>query len=138
MSFRVIAVEPQEWEKMSAEAHLLAFKERRPRDMDRVDFALLALDECDKPSGYISCIEMDKETLYWQHGGAMPHIKDTVLSYKGYCDFVKWGQQHFKRITTRIENTNLVMLKMALKVGFLIRGTYTHNGKIFVELCLEF
>lgn len=138
MSFKVVSVETREWAKLSAEAHLVVFGEQRKSDLDRIDFVLLALDDIGTPSGYITCIEMDSETLYWQHGGALPNTKDSLLAFRGYEKFVEWGRGQYKRITTRIENTNLAMLKMALRVGFLIQGTWTFKNQIYVELCLEF
>lgn len=138
MKFEIKLLESRDWVKLNEQAHFCAFGEKRDRDMDRIDFALLAIDPNGVASGYISCLEMDKETIYWQYGGAMPNYKGSVFSFNGYREFIKYCGKFYKRITTRIENTNLTMLKMALKMGFLIMGTYTFKNKIFVELCLEF
>lgn len=126
-----------DWAQFHDDAFVAVFGERRPWELDRANFALLVVDDNNAPSGYVSCVEMDAETIYWQHGGALPNYRSTLYALQGYRKLIEWCRADYKRITTRIENTNLAMLKMALKVGFLIQGTYIHKGQVFLELCLE-
>jgi RimJ/RimL family protein N-acetyltransferase len=127
----------EDWKAVSEAAHLVCFGERKEVSMDRIDFALV-VGENDAPSGYVTCREHDAETLYWQFGGAFPGTRSTSLSWKGYQALVDWCKTRYKRITTLIENTNIVMLKMAMKVGFRIQGVRVFKGQILVEHLLEF
>ena len=124
-------------EHFSANAHKIAFAEIKDPEIDRIDFALIVADD-DKAMGYLTCREFDADTIYWQFGGAFPGTKDTSLSWRGYQAFVEWCRPRYKRITTLIENTNLVMLKMAMKVGFRVCGVRVFKGDILLEHVLEF
>lgn len=139
MTFSIRKLSQEQWvEHLAESAHFLAFGTNRPGDIERIDFALLMVDENDSASAYITCKEMDSETLYWQYGGAMPKYKETIYAYQGYALFIGWAFDHYKRVFTRIENTNLAMLKLALKLGFVVTGTNTFKGKIYLELLNEF
>ena len=133
---RIEVYDQKAWATFSENAHKIAFGEIKPADMDRIDFALMAVRDT-TPLGYITCREFDKDTLYWQFGGAFPGTKATSLSWKVYQSLVEWCRPRYKRITTLIENTNLVMLKMAMKVGFRVCGVRFYNGSILVEHVLE-
>lgn len=126
----------EEWRTISADAHLVVFGTEKSAAHERVDFALLCL-EGDRIEGYLTAKEMDHETVYWQFGGSMPHIKGSAKSFRGYQLFVDWAKAHYKRVQTRIENTNTAMLKMALHVGFLIVGVRFVQGSTLLELELE-
>jgi hypothetical protein len=117
----------------SENAHRIAFGKLKPHQWDRLDFALVVASG-DTPMGYLTCREMDHETIYWQFGGAFPGTKDTVMTWQGYQAFVSWcALQKYKRITTYIENSNVPMLKMAMKVGFRIHGVRSYQGAILLE-----
>lgn len=135
---RVIRYEKEDWKRYSKEAHLICFKENRAQDLDRIDFALFGVGSGDVPCGYITCRELDAETLYWQFGGAFPSVKGTALSYRCYVDFAEWCRPRYKRILTFIENENVVMLKMAMKIGFRIFGIRNTKEQILLEHLLEF
>jgi hypothetical protein len=131
---------PDSWALLSENAHKIAFGEIKPASMDRIDGALIAEDAFGIPMGYLTFRESDSETVYWQFGGAMPGTKDTIKSFKAYQGFVKFFEEQtkHKRITTLIENTNTVMLKMAMKVGFRIVGIRNYKGSVLLEHLLEF
>jgi hypothetical protein len=133
----VVRYTRENWQKIGDEAHLICFGEAKPKGIDRIDFALLAVKE-DIPRGYVTCREFDAETVYWQFGGAFPGTISTSLSFKAYKSLIDWCRPQYKRITTLIENTNLVMLKMAGKMGFRIQGVRVFKGQILVEHLLEF
>lgn len=126
-----------EWREFSENAHFVCFGKHKPAEWDRIDFALLVVDE-EKPMGYVTCREIDAETLYWQFGGAFPGTRDTHRSFRGYQAFVDYCKPKYKRISTLIENDNLVMLKMAMKVGYRIIGVRSFKGSILLEHLLEF
>lgn len=137
MSIVVEKFSPREWEQFSETAHRICFKEHKPSEWDRIDFALMVKNNS-RLLGYLTCREIDAETLYWQFGGAFPQTKDTATSFKGYEAFVAYCKPLYKRVTTLIENTNTVMLKMAMKVGFRIVGIRFFKGTILLEHLLEF
>lgn len=137
MNISVRLLAQHEWKQLHDDAFKAVFGEHRPGELDRADFTLLVLDDNGDASGYVSCIEMDSETVYWQHGGATPQYQKTIYAIQGYRKLIEWCRTDYRRITTRIENTNLAMLKMALHIGFIIQGTYNHKGQVFLELCLE-
>jgi hypothetical protein len=134
----IIRIDPAGWSGMGSNAHTAVFGEYRPLELDRIDFALLVLDEHGFAAGYVTCQEKDSETVYWQYGGSLPNYKGTIFSYIGYKELIKFCKDHYKRIETRIENKNKTMLGIANRAGFLVQGTYHFKDKLFDELCLEF
>lgn len=133
----IVKLLPKEWKELSESAHLICFNERSEAGSDRIDFALLALKD-ESPCAYVTCREVDSETLYWQYGGAMPNIKDTVNSYKAYESLTGFCREMgYIRITTLVKNTNIVMLKFAMKIGYRIIGIRYSDGEIYLEHCLE-
>lgn len=136
---QVCRLDKKQWESFSENAHRIAFDRYKDPSLERIDFALLMVDEVsDRPVGYMTCREHDAETVYWQFGGAMPETKGTIHSFRAYEGFVKYASSHYKRVTTLIENTNTPMLKMAMKVGFRIIGVRTYQGSVLLEHLLEF
>jgi len=137
MSVEVQKLSSEEWKKYSTQAHVICFNQERDPSMDRIDFCLLNIKDR-MPMNYCTVRELDSESVYWQHGGAFPNSKGTVHAYQSYLRNAKWCFSNgYKRITTYIQNTNLSMLKIALKVGFLVIGTRTFKGDIMLELLLE-
>jgi len=138
VNFSVKRISSEQWTShLSEDAFVIVFGDIRPRDLERVDFALLLSDEENELSAFITCKEMDSKTLYWQHGGVMPNYWKSVHVYRGYKKFIEWTSERYLRVSTKIENTNLPMLKMALKVGFLVVGISVINGKLYLELNRE-
>jgi RimJ/RimL family protein N-acetyltransferase len=138
VSFYIKKVSQQDWNMLSKDAHMISFGVIRDPSLDRISFALIAVDNQGEVSGYVTCVEMDSETLYWQHGGAMPEYAGTIYTIKGYSQFINWSREHYKRVSTKIENTNSAMLKLAMKLGFKIVGTHTFKNKVYVDLLNEF
>lgn len=137
MEIRVNKINKGEWISMSKNAHLICFNEARDPMMDRIDYALINEKDGD-PINYCTVRELDSESVYWQHGGAFPNSKGTGSSFYSYKRNAQWCfDEGYERITTYIENINLAMLKIALKVGFLIIGTRSFKGHVMLELILE-
>lgn len=126
-----------EWLQFSESAHLLSFGEIRPCEIERCDFALLYSAE-GKPHAYITCHEMDSETVYIQYGGVLRRETMKIFSYRGYLKMLETLAMKFKRATTYIENTNIKMLKPAMKAGFIITGVRVFKGMILLDHLLEF
>lgn len=137
MNIEIERIEKDDWKKLSEKAHLIVFSEHKPADLDRIDFALVAKVGT-KLLGYVTCREMDGKSIYWQHGGAFPGTRNSSVSLACYLRLVWWTKQHYDRVSTYIENTNVVYLKMAMKVGFRIVGIKTFNGHIYLEHAMEF
>ncbi len=138
MNIEVEKIHSKDWAYLSEDAHLIAFQELRPVESERIDFALVAKRMPDKLMGYITCREHDSETLYWQFGGAFPGTRESSLTFKAYQKFVDFCQTRYKRVTTIIENDNVVMLKMAMRVGFRVVGIRFYEGKVLLEHVIEF
>ncbi len=133
----VARLSPKEWHQYSEDAHLICFNEIRPAKMNRIDFAMTTFED-GVPQTYMTCREVDEETLYMQYGGAFPSVQGTVKSFRGYEMMLCELSHHYKRATTLIENKNRAMLKFAMKVGFEIIGVRTFDGKIYLEHLLTF
>lgn len=129
---------PTQWEKVSEATHLVCFSEHRPRDLDRVDFAMVVSDG-DMPVAYMTVKEHDAETVYLQHGGRFPHSLGAGKSLRAYVLMLnRLSELGYERANTLIENTNTAMQKVALKVGWKITGTRFFDGKLLVENSIEF
>ena len=124
MKYQTVKIESEEWSK------------DRTRAIDSIDFALVCSAD-DVPTGHVTCIEMDKETIYWQLGGALESIKGTFAVVPCYMSMIKWSLERYQRISTRILNTNIKMLHLAMRIGFRIIGVRTFKNEIFLELNLE-
>ena len=132
---RIERVSPLDWNKYGMQkAYESSFGQSRDAGLERFAFALVAVDDDNDPVGFITCHELDSETVYWQIGGAFDKVKNTYSVITYYLGFITYCRGRFKRIRTRIENTNLRMLKLALKCGFLIVGTLTFNNTTYLEL----
>lgn len=135
---QVKRLERQEWMKYAKNAHLISFSENSQTESFRPDFAFLFVDgRTDTPAGYMTMIEMDADTVYLQHGGVFPDHERTTHVAKAYAKAIKTLSETYETLTTRIENTNYSMLKLALRHGFLITGTFFQHPKLFVELTFE-
>jgi len=132
----IYRVHKDEWKKMSYNAHLTCFGEFRDPELDRIDYALLVVDD-EAPLAYCTVREVDKATAYMQYGGAFPSLaKYKVLS--AYLLMMKHLAGNYIRGTTLIENTNLGMLKMAMKAGWLIKGLRVFDQSILLEHQINF
>lgn len=126
----------ESWDIYAADAHKIAFSQVISPQNSRIDFALL----CSKDGialSYVTCRETHFNSVYWQFGGAFPGTKGTIMSWEAYRSMILWCQGKYKTITTLIENNNLVMIKMAMKIGFRIHGIRICEGVVLLEHALE-
>ncbi len=135
---RVVRLNKEEWAEISENAFSVAFNESRPKEQDRIDFAIVVETKELKPLGYATCREHDEATLYVQYGGTFHGARGTSLSYSAYLAGIDYCKTRYKRLVTKIENTNQVMLKFAMRAGFIIVGVNNYNGHTLLELMLEF
>ena len=129
-------IEKEDWDKLSTDAHTAVFNEKRPSSWNRIDYALGIRSGLDI-IGFATIRELDHESVYWQYGGGIPEFRNSPKMFKGYKAVADYCFENgVKNIQTLVENTNVVMLKMAMKIGFLIIGTKTLDGKTYVDLYL--
>lgn len=128
---------PSDWRGMAESAHLVTFGTYRPSEMDSSDGVLLFVEDL-IPKGWITFKIMDRDTVYWQYGGTFPEARG-FKTLKMYEEAIKRTKStDFKRITTKIENDNVAMLKLALHAGFRVIGVSVAQGAVLCELRLEF
>ncbi len=138
MKFNLIQIPAEEWKQYSYDAHKAVFDEILPPEMDRIDYALLAVDEVkDIPVAYMTLREFAKDTVYLKHGGAFEPIKGTLASLPCYKLMLSYLEERYKNLTTLVENTNTVYLKMALTCGFKVIGVRNYKGVVLLELFKE-
>lgn len=136
--FIIDRIEKENWAHMSSSAHLISFGERHLSHEDRIDYALMIVDEESFiPAGYMTIKEMDSKTAYIQHGGALPEHKGTVHVLKRFMQFTKYLTSQYDYVWMRVDTKNFPMLKIAMRTGFEIVGTYFHAPKLFLELKLN-
>lgn len=133
---RIEQVGKPEWDKLAANAHLISFGEIRPPEFNRFHYALVCCDD-ENIYSYTTIIELDQESAYMQHGGAMPNIKGSIMVKRCYAMTVAWLKLRYKRISTRIKNTNIAMLKLALSEGLKVIGCDCYPDGVFLHLNLE-
>lgn len=129
----------EQWKYLARDAHGSVFNAEINPDNERIDFALLSvLSPTERIIGYVTCREVDHETIYWQYGGSFPTARASIHVFKAYRIMLNYCALKYKRMTTLIENTNKAMLKMAAHCGLIITGVRTFNGKILLEHTLTF
>jgi hypothetical protein len=128
----IVTYPPETWKEMSEGAHLTVFGTHKPVEWERIDFAMVAINETD-PLAYSTCKEHDSRTVYMQFGGAFPSAKGGILAYRAFEAGIHYLTCKYERIQMVIKNTNNAMLKMAQKAGFLIVGVKLLNNEVLVE-----
>lgn len=134
--YTVEKISKEEWSEASQLAHYSSFGFLRPEAIERIDFVLVAKYQ-GKRAGYVQCIEMDSESVYWQLGGAFDNFKNRAVLIPCCLRAISWCLEKYKRITTRIKNDNIRMLHIAMKLGFRIVGSFYFQGSIYLELLIE-
>jgi RimJ/RimL family protein N-acetyltransferase len=126
----------EQWLEISDIAHSVVFGEVRPTSLERFSFAL-AIEADGVIGGFITCHEMDSETLYIQYGGVLPKFQKTHHAMRGYKMLINHCIENYKRVWTRIENKNTAMLKMAMALDFIPVGISHFKEKLLIEMLLE-
>ena len=73
-----------------------------------------------------------------QYGGSFPGTKGTVASVRCLEQIIEWCDfAGYQKVSFLVENVNEAMLKLAMRLGFLITGIRVHKGKVFLENVLE-
>lgn len=130
---RIVILEQKEWKKFSEAAHAVCFKEKRPVEFDRYDYAIVAENDKGVPVAYMTVRELDGDSCYMKHGGVFPIIKDTTSAYLAYEKALLFLKNKYKNISTLVENTNTVMAKFSMKAGLRVTGVRNFKNSILVE-----
>lgn len=126
-------VNSDDWKKLSENAHVAVFDKRKPSGIERIDYALLFVDSGNVPAAYITCKELDSESLYWQYGGVFQAFRHSITAFRILEQATEWSRERYKNVGFRVENDNLSMLKCAMKVGYRIIGVRIFEGTILLE-----
>lgn len=132
MTVEVLRYEPDQWKDYAESAHKLIFRECRDASFDRISFALIAVGG-GSTIGYVTCRELDKESLYWQFGGALDEFRG-LKAVRGFQAFLAYSAARYKRVSTLVRNDNVGYLHMLMKMGFRAIGMRTFEGEIFLEM----
>lgn len=129
----------EDWDILAKDAHMAIFGENKPASQERVDFALLSIEQVtDDVLAYVTCKELSKDTLYWSYGGAFPSSSKSVMAWACYKAMTeKSFSKGYTTIFTLIENKNAPMLKFAAKMGYQIIGIRHVDGCTMLEHVLE-
>lgn len=127
----------EEWKVIAGEVHRGVHGSVRSPEADRVSYVICAYDN-DEPFGYITVQERSSKVAYFQWGGVFPCDRGTVKTYNAYKLAIEFAKKMYDQIETRVENVNVYMLRLAMKVGFLITGvSMDKGGRVFLELTME-
>jgi hypothetical protein len=136
MTVQVRQLTPEEWYRYAEEAHKAVFKKQRNPWIDRISFAWVTYDE-GGVIGYVTCKETDAESLYWQYGGSIDERRG-YISVKSFEAILGKAKDKYRRLSTLVENDNVNYLHLCMKYGFRVIGLRVFEGKILLELFLEF
>jgi len=136
MNVELVRYSASEWYAYSEAAHKLVFKEVREPWLNRIDFALLARVS-DRILGYVTCREVDAETVYWQYGGAMDECRG-LSAVRGFHAFLRDMHRTYRRVITLVKNDNVGYLHLLMKSGFRVIGVRCFKGEILCEMHIEF
>lgn len=129
---------PEQWKVHAEAAHMVAFGKHKPASWDRLDFVMVTENDDGVPVCYVTCQERDAESLYWQYGGSFPGSKGTILTWASLMVFIGYTRERYKRLSMLIENSNIPMLRLAMKAGLLIVGMRNFKDTILLEHGIEF
>lgn len=88
--------------------------------------------------GYVTVRELDEKTAYIGYGGVFPAFQRSYGAVGVYRLGMSYVGERYERASTLIQNTNIPMLKLAMKFGWLIKGMRVFENDIFLEHQIEF
>jgi hypothetical protein len=128
----------EDFKQIVEDAHLICFKELRPRQFNTFNYAILIENEQGTPMAYATIIELDKDTCYMQHGGAFPGSEKGPGAVRAYHMIMNYLRESYARSSTIIKNTNIAMIKLAYSAGFIIHGVDYMEDGIYLHLMNDF
>lgn len=133
MKIEVKKISKEEWKVLAVNAHLAVFNEEWTADKERIDFALLTVDEDGKVIQYATIREMDSESSYLQYGGSFPDYRGKVQSVHSFKSILDWLFLEYKNVSFFTENTNWPMLKFAIREKFRVICVRTFKNHVMLE-----
>lgn len=128
---------PQDWKVLAENAHLVVFDETWDKELERISFALLMIDEKDVPISYATAQEVDENTVYLQYGGAFPSYKGSATVYRSFEKMLQLLRSQYKVVKTYVENDNYPMLKFYMKNNFCVTGIRYFKDAVLLENSYE-
>ena len=128
---------PAEWAPISEAAHSAGFGKYKDPAKERIDFVLVA-EHDEKPAAYVTCKELDADSLYFQFGASVGEFRHSPTSWDAFCGFMNYAQENYQRLSMLIENDNIAMLKFAWKAGLKCTGVRYFKKNILLEHSIEF
>jgi len=121
---KIHRVEKEDWYQLAEKAHLAVFSTVKKANTHRIDFALVVENEHGVPMQFVTCRELDSDSVYCQFGGSFPSALGTGQTIHGGQLMLEWLEKEagYRRVSFLVENTNAAMLKLAMQCGFLIMG----------------
>jgi hypothetical protein len=135
---RLESVSPDTWRKLAREVHAQVFRHAYDPTWDRLDQALLLVDENRSVKGFATVREQDQHTAFLEWGGAMPKARFSMDAVRGWEQVLEWCRERYPRVKMFVENTNFPMLKLAIASEFKVIGLKCHEGRIYLEHTLAF
>lgn len=126
-------INKEDWKELASNAHLAVFNEVWTPEKERIDYALLTVDENDMLIQYATIRESDFETSYIQYGGSFPEYKGSIQAYQSFKAILDWLYERYKNVSFLTMNRNWPMLKFAIKEKFAVVGMRNFNGYIMLE-----
>lgn len=138
MNLSVVRIDKDKWAEMAHDVHINVFGELP--SSSKVDFALVVQNNS-LPCfyfGYVTCRELDAETLYWSYGGMFEKHRNTNFSLRAMYALLGWCSERYARLNTLIEQENTKMQRLSLKAGWLVSGVKQFKHELLIELTKEF
>jgi hypothetical protein len=129
---------PSEWAEIAEVARLKSFGDFRPASFDRIDFAMLLLDDQNRPVGYANGSALTADTWHMKYVAAFH--RDVGIHVMGDFDPIVHGHLRalgFRRVLTHISPENLPALRFTMKLGYRICGYANFANEPLVELTLD-
>lgn len=131
-------VTPQVWKGLAEAAHVAVFDESWDAKLETIDFALLMVSrDSDRIISYATFQKLDSMEVYIQYGGAFPIYLGTPMVFTSFRKMLETLKLEYRKISTLVENNNLVMLKFYMKEGFLTTGIRYFKDLILLKQTYE-
>lgn len=135
---KIIPHKRDEWDLVAKAAHAEVFEDRDFLPVSsQYHTSLVAATDSDQIIGY--ALIADCLTGYYiEYGGATKEFKNSVKvlpALKAIIDYLKATEVPF--FTTHISNKNIRMIKLYLKIGFIITGMSTWKEETMLELTFD-
>lgn len=123
----------QEWKEISQNAMRVSFAVNREPTEEDCDNAFLLTDENETPMAFATLKKRRGNVAYLAFGGVFPVYQGKNIATE-YLDALLGFLSMYKAIVVRIQVSNIIMLRLALKYDFIPTGFFTEDTLHFLEL----